>query len=118
MMKILFLSRWFPWPADNGSRQRAFHIIRHLNDHAVVDLHSFTQQAVSGDSLAVMRQFCRHIATFDERRPAQGGWRSMPALLSSTPRGVRQSFSPAFQQATNDAVARHNYDVVLAAELG
>ena len=29
-MDILILSTWFPCPPDNGSRLRAFHLIRHL----------------------------------------------------------------------------------------
>ena len=37
-MRILFLSRWFPYPPDNGSRIRIFHLIKGLAAHHTLDL--------------------------------------------------------------------------------
>ena len=41
-MKLLVVSTWFPWPPDNGSKLRAFHLLRELSaappDHAAVVL--------------------------------------------------------------------------------
>jgi len=40
-MRILFLSRWYPFPADNGSRIRIYNLIRQLARCHEVHLISF-----------------------------------------------------------------------------
>jgi glycosyltransferase involved in cell wall biosynthesis len=40
-MRILFLSTWFPYPPDNGSRIRAYHLLRALGDSNQVTLVAF-----------------------------------------------------------------------------
>ena len=36
-MKILYLSRWFPSPIDNGAKMRLFHLIKGLAEFHTVD---------------------------------------------------------------------------------
>ena len=55
-MNVLFLSRWFPYPPDNGSKIRAFNLIRRLSLRHEVDLISFTSEMVAEERLAVMRR--------------------------------------------------------------
>jgi glycosyltransferase involved in cell wall biosynthesis len=40
-MRILFLSTWFPYPPNNGSRIRAYHLLRALGDSHQVTLVAF-----------------------------------------------------------------------------
>ena len=40
-MKILFLSTWFPYPPDNGSKIRAYHLLRALRRSHQVTLVAF-----------------------------------------------------------------------------
>lgn len=40
-MKILFLASWFPYPPDNGSKLRAYHLLRSLAERHRVTLLSF-----------------------------------------------------------------------------
>ena len=42
-VKILFLSRWYPDPPDNGSKLRIFHLLNGLRKRHDVDLISFTR---------------------------------------------------------------------------
>ena len=44
-MRILFLSGWFPYPLDNGARQRVFHLIRQLSKEHEVELITFVREA-------------------------------------------------------------------------
>ena len=43
-MKILFLSRWFPYPMNNGSKIRIYNLLRGLSQHHEVTLLSFADQ--------------------------------------------------------------------------
>lgn len=40
-MKILFLSRWFPYPTNNGSKIRIYNLLRGLSQLHDVTLLSF-----------------------------------------------------------------------------
>lgn len=40
-MKLLFLSTWFPYPPDNGSKLRVYHLLRSLAERHEVTLLSF-----------------------------------------------------------------------------
>ena len=60
-MRILFLSTWFPYPPDNGSKLRAYHLLRALGNRHEVTLLSFgfdTAQPESGDPLQAI---CRNV---------------------------------------------------------
>lgn len=48
-MRILCLSTWFPYPPDNGSKIRAFYLLRALADAHRVDLVAFCPDQVARD---------------------------------------------------------------------
>ena len=43
-MRILFLSGWFPYPPDNGARQRVYHLLRQLSKEHEVALIAFARE--------------------------------------------------------------------------
>ena len=45
-MRVLFLSTWFPYPPDNGSRIRAYHLVRALSGSHQVTLVAFRPDGV------------------------------------------------------------------------
>ena len=49
-MRILFLSTWFPYPPDNGSKIRAFHLLRALSKSHQVTLVAFQPTNSNHDS--------------------------------------------------------------------
>jgi glycosyltransferase involved in cell wall biosynthesis len=114
-LKILFLSRWYPYPADNGTRLRVFNILRQLSKEAEIDLYSLTMEEVSPERIAAMHPICRRVEVYPEPPVATSGWRSMPALFSARPRSIRQSFSADFQRAVSTAAREREYDVIIAA---
>ena len=62
-MKILFLSRWFPIPADNGSKLRIYNLLRQLAVQHTVDLISFITEEASEKNKAALQPYCGHIET-------------------------------------------------------
>lgn len=51
-MKILAVSTWFPFPPDNGSKIRAFYLLKALSKRHEVTMLSFSNTDVSEDLLA------------------------------------------------------------------
>jgi polysaccharide biosynthesis protein PslH len=92
-MKLLVVSTWFPWPADNGSKLRAFHLIRELAARHEVTLLSFCDGGEPApERLAPLREFCRSVDVVPQA-PFPRGALTLRGLLSGVPRAYVQGFS-------------------------
>ncbi len=94
-MKILFLSRWFPEPANNGSKLRISNLLRALAQHHEVTLLSFANSLDFRLDTSEIQLLCSsvHIIPWKEFEP-----RSLQArlgFLSLKPRSIVDTFSPS-----------------------
>jgi glycosyltransferase involved in cell wall biosynthesis len=116
-MRILFLSRWFPFPADNGSRIRVFNAIRQIALCHEINLLSFTDSASVADDEALreLRKYCVHIRCIphQEFRPASP--RAICGLFQPRPRWLVDTFSPDMQDAAIEEA--QSCDVIIASQL-
>ncbi len=80
-MDILFLSAWFPYPPDNGSRIRIFNLLRHLSRRHEITLLSFINHERDRQWVGLLRSFCSKVEVVPGRefRP----W--SPRALLGTP---------------------------------
>jgi glycosyltransferase involved in cell wall biosynthesis len=116
-MQILYLSRWFPYPADNGSRIRISNLTKHLASRHTVDMLSFTSEPMCEKRLAHARRDCRHVAyalyhPFQPRR-----FSALTGFFSLKPRSVIDTFSQEMQALVETAWSQHAYDVVIASQI-
>jgi glycosyltransferase involved in cell wall biosynthesis len=116
-MKILFISRWFPYPPDNGSRIRVYNLIKHLSSRHEVDLISFASETVSAQRLAAMRRYCCHVdvARYQPFQPRR--LKALLGFLSGQPRSVIDTYSVEMQRLVKSAENRGKFDLVIASEL-
>ncbi len=116
-MKILFLSRWFPFPADNGSKLRIYNLLRGLSQHHDVTLLGFSDQPNVSPEAPEIRSICRevHVITWREFDPHS--WRARFAFLSLKPRSVVDTFSPEMAQQITGLLSSQKYDLVIASQL-
>lgn len=113
-MHVLFLSRWYPVPPNNGSRLRIYHLLRGLAQRHTVSLVSFTEPSEPPD-LAGLRALCAQVQTV-ERRPFQPDrLRARLGFLSPMPRSVIDTYAPEMEVAIARAVAARP-DVVIASQ--
>jgi len=84
-MRVLFLSRWFPYPPDNGSRLRMFNLLKPLSLRYTVDLISFASEPVTDGGLAAMRRYCENVDVV-RYRPFQLSARRRPTHSSTLAR--------------------------------
>jgi len=113
-MHVLFLSRWYPFPPNNGSRLRVYHLLRGLAQRHTVSLVSFTEPSEPPD-LTGLRPICAQVQTV-ERRPFQPDrLRARLGFLSPTPRSVIDTYAPEMEAQIARAVAARP-DVVIASQ--
>jgi glycosyltransferase involved in cell wall biosynthesis len=118
-MRILLLSRWLPYPPDNGSKIRIFNILEQLARQHEVSLISFAASTdrFDQDSLRALRQHCVRVRTvpFQPYRPTSA--RALLGLLSPQPRSLVDSDSAEMRRAVAEEVGRHGCDLVVASQI-
>lgn len=114
-MRILFLSRWYPYPADNGSKIRISNLLRGLCDRHDVTLISFfdPRDELKEHPEPAPRQI--HVCPYREFNPSSG--RSITGFVSSRPRSIVDTYSPEMASRIRQVVRQQGPDVVIASEI-
>jgi polysaccharide biosynthesis protein PslH len=116
-LNILFLSRWFPFPVDNGSKIRIYNLIKHLAERHNVDLISFTNEPVNIESIDALGSITGKVKTALYREFKPTGFKSLLGLFSTRPRSVLDTYSHEMQKLVGDAVKDTPYDVIIASQV-
>ncbi len=116
-MKILFLSRWFPYPTNNGSKLRIYNLLRGLSQHHDVTLLSFADQPDVSLEAPEIRAVCSsvHVTPWKEFDPQSRQARL--AFLSLKPRSVVDTFSAEMAQTITRLLNEPTFDLVIASQL-
>ena len=116
-MKILFLSAWFPYPPDNGSKIRVFNLIRELSRRHEVSLVSFAA-AGEGKTLGDLEDFCARVVAVPQIAFRPGSLRSALGFLAPVPRSVVATHSRQMRDAVVEETRAFRPDVVVFSQLG
>jgi len=116
-MKILFLSRWFPFPTDNGSKLRVYNLLRGLSQHHAVTLLSFSDQPEVSREAPEMKSICSDVHVLPWREFNPQSMRAKLGFLSLTPRSIIDTFSAEMAQTITRLLAETKYDLVIASQL-
>ena len=114
-MHILFLSAWYPYPPDNGSKIRVHHLLRGLSARHEVDLVTFLPPdgtVPHGDLVAEGLCARAHLV---RRAPFEADpWQKRRGLFSRTPSHLKAYRSIEMEQLAASLAAARNLDVVIA----
>lgn len=116
-MKILFLSRWFPYPTNNGSKLRIYNLLLGLSKHHDVTLLSFADQPDVNPEAPEVRSICSEVQVIPWREFDPNSTRAKLGFLSLQPRSIIDTFSPEMAQAITQTLSKQKYDVVIASQL-
>ena len=116
-MKILFLSRWFPYPPDNGAKIRVYHLLKGLAEQHSVDLIAFTDSAPSAKSFQALRAFLKEAIAVPYKPFQPTRTRALAGFFSEKPRSILDTYNSTFAQAVSDAASRQAYDLVIASQI-
>lgn len=118
-MKILFLSRWFPYPPANGSKIRILNILRQLAPAHDVTLLAFGESTDQIDDVTVraLEAYCSRIRVVPYRRFQPISRKARLGFFSPQPRSLVDTYSPKMMAAVREACDRRPYDLIIASEL-
>lgn len=118
-MNLLFLSRWLPYPANNGSRLRIYNLLKRLlKEGHTVHLITLYEQ---GDDLALAYQKAADFCTGMEAvlyKPFQpNSLRSRLAFFSLKPRWAVTTYQPEMAELVEAILTIHKIDVLISSQI-
>lgn len=115
-MNILFLSRWFPYPATNGSKLRIYNLLRGLGAAHRITLVSFYEPAEGAPDAAGLSGLCQRVETVPWREYQPSSLRSLLGLLNPNPRSVVDTFSSQMAEKIRAVLRQGSFDLVIASQ--
>ena len=116
-MRILFLSRWFPYPPDNGARIRIYNLLKSLASRHEIDLISFGTGNEPESQQAGLHGVCENLAIVPYTPFKARSWKALIGYLAPYPRSVVATFSAEMQLKVDQHIRSSNYDVVIASQI-
>jgi glycosyltransferase involved in cell wall biosynthesis len=117
-MKVLFLSSWFPYPPDNGSRIRIFNLIKQLSREHDITLLSFSRDGeVAEERLKMMRRYCSTVQAVPLAPFRPTSFRSILGFFSLRPRSFVDKYSRRMQGLVERIRREGDFSVVIASQL-
>jgi glycosyltransferase involved in cell wall biosynthesis len=113
----LFLSRWFPYPPNNGSKLRVYNLLRSLASQHEVHLLSFVDQDAIGTDITEMESLCASVYTVPWRPFVSNRWQARLGYLSPTPRSVVDTRSKAVEEHISALLASGAAEMVIASQV-
>lgn len=113
-MNVLFLSTWFPYPPNQGSKTRAFHMLRSVAREHQIALISFEDTSIDPSWLDRLGDLCSVIETVPRQPFEQSAWGWHFGWLSHRPRATVGSYSKKMGETVGRLYARWKPDLVIA----
>ncbi len=113
-MKILALSTWFPYPLNQGSKIRAFHLLKALAKQHEIILISFEDAPLQPEWEQEMQKYCQEVIVFPKPPFVYQKLKLILGFFSNQPSTVFAGYSKAFENLVLQTAARVEPDLVLA----
>jgi glycosyltransferase involved in cell wall biosynthesis len=115
-MRILFLSAWFPYPTNNGSKLRIFNLLRGLAQAHEVTLYSFTDRP-DETTPSPLLEICHEVVAVPTKSYRPGSRRAILGFLSRRPRVLVDRHAPAMEALVRKAAAADPpFDAIIASQ--
>jgi polysaccharide biosynthesis protein PslH len=114
-MRILFLSNWYPYPPNNGSKLRINNMLKALKQHHQVTLISFSDNGKAKQS-GQKETTGEEIRIIPNRSYNPTSKRALLGYLSTKPRVLVDRYAPEMADAIHDEVKKNHYDLVIASQ--
>ncbi|MBN2500159.1 MAG: glycosyltransferase [Anaerolineales bacterium] len=116
-MRILFLSRWYPYPIDNGAKIRIFYLLKYLAKEHDVDLLAFSDEPVDARRREALLAHCQEVRVFPYKKFEPTTLKALTGYFSKVPRAYLDTYSPQVDVAVRHLAQKHPYDVVVASQI-
>lgn len=115
-MRIIFVSWWWPYPTDNGSKIRIYNLLRQLAVTHEVTLLSFAEaNEATPEQVAHLRSFCREVVSVDKPLYQPTSVQATLGYFSRWPRSLMDTYSEPMAQHVQQAA--ENADMIIASQM-
>jgi polysaccharide biosynthesis protein PslH len=114
-VSILFLSPWFPFPPNNGSKLRIYSLLRGLASQYPISLISFTRR---GDQISTieLENICKDVFVISHKPYNPISISSLLGLFSSKPRSLVDTNEKLFAKQIFKQLSIIKYKLVVASQ--
>lgn len=116
-MHILFLSRWQPFPPNNGSKLRIYNLLKVISQKHQVTLLSFRDAAEEKPPLIGEIPNLVEIQTIPYKPFNPDTWRSRLGFFNLQPRFVIDTYSRDMETAITKILKHNRIDLVIASQV-
>ena len=113
-MKILFLSTWFPYPPNQGSKIRAYYLLKALSARHEVALVTFEDVDLDPIWVEHIRQLCSRVEIVRRKPFAASTGKTLLGWLSPLPSAVVAIHSPEMAEQVSQIAQTWKPEVVVA----
>lgn len=114
-VKVLFLSPWYPDPADNGSKLRINHLVKALSEKHEVGLLALTDRD-NDPPLGELGTIVERVIKCPRRDFNHNNSSSILAVFSPLPRSVSQFYDPLVAMTIEKELLHGQYDLIIASQ--
>jgi glycosyltransferase involved in cell wall biosynthesis len=114
-MKIIFLSGWFPYPADNGSKIRIFNLLRSLASRHQVTFVTFYRSPEEVKNLPALETICDKVFAVPWKEFQTGSTKSILGFFSIKPRSLVDIYSTQMKRFIEIQI-QHPYDALICSQ--
>lgn len=116
-MHILFISWWWPYPANNGAKIRIYNLLRQLSTQYQVTLLSFAEaDEATAEQLAHLRTFCARVEAVSKPVYHPTAAKSLAGYLSHWPRSLVDVYSSDMEERILQTARDFPIDVIIASQ--
>jgi polysaccharide biosynthesis protein PslH len=117
LMRVLALSPWWPFPADNGARMRIASLLRALALHHEIHLVAMSQEPITAEQQDMARQLCASVGEVRQREWVRQPFEQLVSLWKTEPASVRATWNPEFARLIQERVAALKPDIIMVCSL-
>ena len=116
-MQILFLSRWFPFPPDNGAKLRIANLLRGLRDLNEIIFLGFSDNPAVDQKNCDIHALCKRVDVLSWKAYNPNSINAIVSFFNPAPRSIVDTFSKEMGEKIIQILGEERINVVVADSL-
>ncbi|MEI7555284.1 glycosyltransferase family 4 protein [Candidatus Chlorohelix sp.] len=118
-MRLVFLSRWLPYPPSNGSKLRIFNLLKQLSARGYeIHLLTFYEDGDAiNEAIPNLKEFCSEVECIPYKPYRPTSLKALAGFFSFRPRSLVATYQPQMAIHLKAILNAHLADLVLASQL-
>mgnify|MGYP001300116202 CR=1 FL=1 len=113
-MRVLFLSAWFPYPPNNGSKLRIYNLLRGLSAHHALTLVTYSETGEPAP--AELNALCEKVLVIPQKVYNPRSRRALVGFFNPKPRVLVDRHLPQMEACIRRELSAGHYDLVIASQ--